>query len=121
MDRVASPLRNVLWPAIAIALGLLATAGFLRDLGLRGLHSWELAALLVAGAAIALLTLPRDGLARALVALVAAIAAAFLIAYDVLDTLLDPVIKADWPIAALAAVLIWALGSVLFAIDPEDD
>jgi hypothetical protein len=121
MLRLATIPRSALWPAIAIALCLLATAGFLHDLGLRELRSWELGVLLVAGATITLLNLPRDGLARALVWYVSLTAAAFLIVYDVLDTLLDPFLRADWPIAAIATLLIWGLHAILLEGDLDDD
>ena len=119
MDRVVSPLRALLWPAIAAGLGLLATAGFLLDRGLRELRAWPIAGLVVSGAVIALLILPRNGVARIIVVVGAAIAAGFLMLYDVLDVLLDPVLSADWPIAVLATVLTVALGGLLVTVDPD--
>ena len=121
MGRLACVPRNAVWPAIAIALGLLAIAGFVHDLGFRELRSWEVAALLVGGATIALLTLPKESLARALVGYISITASAFLIVYDVLDMMLDPVMKADWPIAILATLVTWGLDAALFGVDLDDD
>ena len=121
MGRLASVRWNALLPAIAIALGLLSVAVFLRDLGVRGLGDWEVAALLVTGAAFALLMLSRESLARELLWLISMASLAFLILYDLLDALLDPLMQADWPIAAFALILICAWIIVLPAIESYDD
>jgi hypothetical protein len=47
------------------------------------------------------------------------ILAAFFIVYDAVDLLLDPIMAADWPVAALAATLVWA--GVLLVGDSDED
>ena len=114
-------LRDARWPAIGIAVGLLAIVGFLHDLGIRHLESWAIAAAMVAGTAISVLVLPREGLPRALIWFGAVLVAAFLILYNVLDAILDPLIRADWPIAGLSIALILGLETALTIIVSNDD
>ena len=45
--------------------------------------------------------------------------AAFFIVYDVVDLLLDPFMAADWPVAAVAATVVWA-GVLLVGESDED-
>lgn len=119
MLRLSRIRRNLIWPALAIAAGLLSTEFFLRDLGETGWRPWELALIPVAAAAVALLALPKASLARTAVVACTMILAAFFITYDAVDLLLDPIMTADWPVAALAATLVWA--GVLLVGDSDDD
>ena len=111
--------RNLVWPALATVTSLLCAEYFLRDLGETGWRPWELAAIPVAVAAIALLALPKSSLARTAVLAFTMILAAFFIVYDVVDLLLDPFMAADWPVAAVAATVVWA-GVLLVGESDED-
>ena len=111
--------RNFFWPALAISIGLLCTEGFLRDLGETGWRPWEFALVPVMAAAIAVLALPKSSFARTAVVACSMILAAFFIVYDAVDLLLDPIMAADWPVAALAATLVWA--GVLLVGDSDED
>lgn len=121
MDRSASMLRDALWPAIWIAAGLLATVGFFHDLGLPGLQSWVIAVAMITGTTIVVLMLPRESIARALIWFGTVLVSAFLILYDVLDAILDPLIYADWPIAGVAIAVVMGLTAALFVMVTDDD
>lgn len=121
MGRSLSLLRDAPWPAIWIAIGLLGAVGFLREMGFAGLQSWGVAAAIVAGTTIAVLTLPRESLPRALIWFGALVVTAFLSLYNVLDAILDPVIHTDWPIAGLAIALILGLAAVLAVLVSDED
>ena len=110
---------NLVIPVLGIAVGLLCTEGFLRDLGETGWRPWEFALVPVMAAAIAVLALPKSSFARTAVVACSMILAAFFIVYDAVDLLLDPIMAADWPVAALAATLVWA--GVLLVGDSDED
>ena len=113
-------LRDVLWPAIWIAGGLLATVGFFRDMELPGLLSVGIAVAMITGTTIVVLMLPRESVVRALIWCGSVLVSAFLIIYDLLDALLDPLIYADWPIAIFAiAVVIGVAAVVLVRVTDE--
>jgi peptidoglycan/LPS O-acetylase OafA/YrhL len=113
MDRPLVDPRSAVWAAIAAAVALLAITAFLNDLYPRDWRDLEIAGAVVAGAAGAIFTFRRDSLARALMWFASLAVVTALILYDVLDVLVDPFIKSDWPVAAIAMLLVIGLATVL--------
>lgn len=120
-QRIALIRKNVLQPALAIGLGVLAVEIFLRDLGVQNLRSWGAAAIVVAAVSCAALALPRDSLARALIWFLTLPVAGFLVLYDLLDSLLDPYVSADWPVAGVSFLLVLLIEAVLLAAMSDEE
>ena len=113
--------RSTAWGAIAAAISLFAVIGFLQDLLPHNSYNWYAAAAIVGVAAAAILAIPPHSAARALLVLASLTIVSFLISYDVLDFMVDPIMAADWPIAIVAMLLaLWLLVGV-FAILVLDD
>jgi hypothetical protein len=120
-QKIAVLRKNALLPALAIGLGVLAVEIFLSDLGVQNLRSWGAAGIVVAAVSCAALALPRDSLARALVWFLTLPVAGFLVLYDLIDSLLDPYVNADWPIAGVSFLLVLLLEAVLLAAMNDED
>jgi hypothetical protein len=101
---------------MAAAVALLATMEFLSDLLPPDRMNWAVAAAIVAGAAGAIIAFPRDSVGRALGWLASLTLLSFLIIYDVLDALIDPFMRPDWPVAVVAALVVAWLESPLIIL-----
>lgn len=106
---------------VVFGLGLLLVEVFLRDVGLAPVHSWECAAVLAICVTFAIRKLPRDGLAQALTWFATLQISGFLIAYDLLDSLVDPFVNADLSIALIAFLIVLLVEMLLVAASVEDD
>ena len=106
-------LRDVLWPSVWIATGLLATVAFFRDMELPGLQSLGIAVAMITGTTTVVLMLPRESITRALIWFGSVLVSAFLIIYDVVDAILDPIVHADWPIAIFAIAMVIGVAAVV--------
>ena len=114
--------QSIAWSAVAASGAYLAVMGFLHDLFPNNSHNWGIAAAIVVGAAGLIIAFPRGSLGRALLTLASLTIASFLISYVVLDALMDPIMRADWPIAIVAMLLaLWLarLFAILVFDEPE--
>ena len=104
MSRSVVVTRSTIWIAItvAVAVAFVAIAAFIRDLIL---HDWRYWAIV----------------ARAMVWAGSLVIVLMLIAYDLLDSIIDPFIDADWPIAVVAILLIFGLQSILSALVSDEE
>jgi SAM-dependent methyltransferase len=118
--RKLSVARTAASGAIAVAVAVLAVMVFLNDLFPNVWRNSAIAAAIVAGAAGAIIAFQRESVGRALMWLGSLTVVAVLIVYDVLDILIDPFMRADWPIG-VAAVLLVVWLQKMFAIRAFDD
>jgi hypothetical protein len=121
MGRPLSVARSAIWTAIATAIALLAVIAFLRDQYPKDWTAWAVAGATVAGVAGAFIAFKRESLGRALLWLASLIVVAFLVIFDVLDAIVDPFIDADWPVAAMAVLLVIGLGTFLSILVADDE
>lgn len=107
--------------AIAAVVALVAVGAFLNDLFPHNWLNWVVAAAIVAGAAGSIIAFRRDSFGRALMWLGSLTVVSFLIIYDVLDALIDPFMRADWPVAIVALLLVLWLQDVLAILVFDDE
>jgi hypothetical protein len=109
MNQPLEVARSAAWRVLTIAVAVCAGMVFLDDLFPHHSLSWDVATSTVAAAAGAIIAFPRAN--RALLELACLTALSFLIIYDVLDVLVDPIMVADWPIIIIAMLLAsWLVG-----------
>ena len=116
----SAKVRSAAWHAAAIAIPIVAIFVFLRDLATPNWSAWVLPPLLVVAFYGAVSSIRRDALARSVLWLAALLALAFVSIYDILDTILDPIIASDrliGMIAALAVLGLWSLLGTLISLD----
>jgi hypothetical protein len=113
MARLLCVARNAAWGVIAAAVAVLAMTEFLSDWFPHSRSDWVAALAIVGGAVAAIIAFPRDGVGRALTWLASLTLTSFLIIYDLLDALFDPLTRPDWPVAVVAVLLVLSLESML--------
>jgi hypothetical protein len=106
---------------IVTAVAVLAITEFLSDLFPRYGSEWAVAILVVVSTAGAIAAFRRDSVGRAFMWLASLTLLSFLTIYDVLDALLDPFLRSDWPVAAIAALLVAWLESALIILVFADE
>ena len=104
MNQSLQAARFAAWSAVAATVAFFAVRALLIDLFPYHSGNARLAVVVVAGAVAAILAFPRGSVGRSLLALGSLMFVTFCISYDALDLLLEPVLKADWPIAVLAVL-----------------
>jgi len=121
MGRPVTVARSAAWIAIAAAVPLIAIAAFLGDFLPLEWEDWAIAGAIVASVAGAIVTFRRDSFGRALTWFASLTVVALLIIYDVLDAIIDPFVKADWPVAVVAILLVAGLGGFLTILIADDE
>jgi ubiquinone/menaquinone biosynthesis C-methylase UbiE len=113
--------RSAVWSGISAIVALLAVMAFLNDLSPNDWRNWAVAPAIVAGAAGAIIAFQRGSVGRALTWLGSVTAVAVLTVYDVLDALIDPFMRADWPVGIAAILLVWGVGSIYPKLVSDDE
>lgn len=108
--------RSMAEGAIIAGIGALAILAFLYDLYPGNEGNWRVTAAVVTIFAGTSIIFSRDRVGSRLFRLASLSVVAFLIIYDGLDVLVDPFLKADWPVALVAFLAVLRLESMFIIL-----
>jgi hypothetical protein len=104
------------WQVVGVALSVAAMWAFFEDIIKADWIAWLLPPVLVGAFCAMLWRIKSGSFARAGLWFLAILIVAFSVIYDLLDLILDPIIRSDYLIAAAALVVLAGLWTSLSAV-----
>jgi len=109
-----------LWRPVGMVILLLALFEFFHDIFRPDWPAWVMPPLLMVSFAAGISLAKRDGMAKYALWMSALALAAFVLIYDLLDFILDPIFASDIGVAALTAMVmgvLWQLFAGIVAVE----